>query len=214
MLKLLSHIFISTLFSIDYVAAESDDNQPTMESTTVNYMQQIESTSGENSVQLSNDMFHQQMATVASVGTEQMSNIASCSGRLQSIFVAHNSQLLFVNPLQHSVEPSNMQQGVKEQNVLGNFGNSVHLQPQPHSYFINKRDNFGQQMTFIQNSNVGLKQIQSGLLNQAFKNNIPEGSAITHTLTSEHTEHPQGLVYSADKIDYALTPPNPSYHRC
>ena len=100
MLKLLSRIFISTLLLIDYVAAESDVNQPTMESTTVNYMQQIESTSGENSVQLSNDMFHQQMTTVATVGTQQMSNIASCSGRLQNIFVAHNSQL---------------QQGLKEQ---------------------------------------------------------------------------------------------------
>ena len=139
-------------------------------------------------------MFHQQMTTVATVGTQQMSNIASCSGRLQNIFVAHNSQL---------------QQGLKEQHVLDNFGNSVHLQPQQHSYFINKRDNFGQQMTFIQNSNVGLKQIQSGLPNQAFKNNIPEGSVITHTLTSEHTEHPQGLVSSAAKI----TPPNPSYAR-
>ena len=193
MLKLLSHIFSSTLLLIDYLAAD----QPTMEATTVNYMQQIESTSGEDSVQFSNDMFHQQMTTVASVGsTEQMSNIAPRSGHLQSVFVAQNSQLLFVNPLQHSVEPSNMQQEVKEQNVLGNFGNSVHLQPQPHSYFINKRDNFGQQMTFIQNqnSNVGLKQIQSELPNQASKNNIPDGSVITHTHTSEHTAHPQGLV--------------------
>ena len=189
MLKLLSHIFSSTLLLIDYLAA--DDNQPTMEATTVNYMQQIESTSGESSV----------------------SNIAPCCGHLQSVFVAQNRQLLFVNPLQHSVEPSNMQQEAEEQNVLGNFCNSVHLQPQPHSYFTNKRDNFGQQMTFIQNSNVGLMQIKSGLPNQAFKNNIPDSSVIMHTHTSEHTEDPQGLVSSDRQIDCVLTPPNPSYAR-
>ena len=45
MLTLLSHIFSSTLLFIDYAAA--DDNQPTMEATTVNYLQQMESTSGE-----------------------------------------------------------------------------------------------------------------------------------------------------------------------
>jgi hypothetical protein len=49
-----------------------------MESTTVNYM-------------------HQQMTTVATVGTELMSNIGSCSGRLEnkvrqtSYIISHSS---------------------------------------------------------------------------------------------------------------------------